>query len=105
MVVRGRSWLVDSSSLRMGLESFECEGELARRLLMVSGEPDRDVDARPNWTTGSESGRLSVVESYSSRRWIWIRAFRCSWIGGLSGGGGPWGHFCGHRSIQGARKR
>ena len=48
MAVRGRSWLVGSNSLRMGLGSSEYEEELARRLLMVSGEPDRDFDARPS---------------------------------------------------------
>ena len=102
MAVRGRSWSVGSSSLRMGLESSECEGELAQRLLMVSGEADRDaVDARPNGTSNSESGRLSVVEFCSNQRWIWIRAFRGSWGGGDNLGG----HFCGHRSRQGARKR
>ena len=44
MAVRGRGWLVGSNSLRMGLESSGCGEELARRLLMVSGEADRDVD-------------------------------------------------------------
>ena len=104
MAVRGRSSLVGSNSLRMGLGNSECEGELARRLLMVSGEADRDADARPNETSSSESGRLSVAEICSIQRWIWIRAFRGSW-GGLSGGDNPGGRFCGHRSRQGARKR
>ena len=48
MVVRGHNWLVDSSSLRRGWGSSEYEEELARQLLMVSGEPDRGLDARPN---------------------------------------------------------
>ena len=39
--VLGRSWLAGNNSVRMGLESCECEGELARRLLMALGEPDR----------------------------------------------------------------
>ena len=48
MVVRGHSWLVDNNSLKMGLESSECEEELARRLWMVSAEPGREFGARPN---------------------------------------------------------
>lgn len=47
MAVRAHGWLVGSSSLRMGLGSSECGEELARRLLMVSGEPDRELDSRP----------------------------------------------------------
>lgn len=101
--------MVGSNSLRTGLVSSECEEELARRLLMVSGEPDRELDARPNWMTDSESGRLSVARFYSNRRWFWIRAFRCSWVGGLSGRGCGWDnlgeHSYGHRSKRGARKR
>lgn len=48
MVARGHSSLVDSNSLRTGLGSSECGEELARRLLLVSMEPDRELDARPN---------------------------------------------------------
>lgn len=48
MVVRGHNWLVDSNSLRRGWGSSEYEEELARRLLTVSGEPDREFDAKPN---------------------------------------------------------
>ena len=47
MVARGRSWSVGNNSSRKGLENSECEEELAQRLLMVSGEPDRNFDARP----------------------------------------------------------
>ena len=104
MAVRGRSWLVGSSFLRMGLGSFECGEELARRLLMVSGEADRGFDARPSWMSSSESGRLSVAKFCSIQRWIWIRAFRGS-RGGLSDGDNLGGHFYGHRSKQEARKR
>ena len=39
-VVLGRSWLAGNNSVRTGWESCECEEELARRLLMASGEPD-----------------------------------------------------------------
>ena len=48
IAVRAHSWLVDSSSLRRELVSSECEEESARLLLMVSGGPDRDFDARPS---------------------------------------------------------
>ena len=109
MVVRGRSWSVGSNSLRMVLGNSECEEELARRLWMVSGEPDRKLGARPCWTNDSESGRLSVAGFCSNQRWTWIRAFRCSWFGGLSCGcrGGDLlrEHSYGHRSKRGARKR
>lgn len=40
-VVPGHNWLAGSNSVRTVLESCECEEELARRLLMALGEPDR----------------------------------------------------------------
>ena len=57
----------------------------------------------------SESGRLSVAGFYSNQRWIWIHAFRCSWVGDLScvchGEDNLMEHSYGHRSIQGAEKK
>ncbi len=109
MAVRGRSWSVGSSFLRRELGSFECEEELARRLLMVSEEPDRELDARPSWKNDFESGRLSGAGFYSSPRSIWIRAFRCSCAGSLSGGCSGVDilkeRFYGRRSKRGATKK
>ena len=85
-VFRGRSWSVGNSFWRKGSGSFECGGELARRLLMVSREQDRALGASRSWRNGFESGRLFVASFYSRRRWIWKRAFRCSGVCGLSGG-------------------
>ena len=44
-VFRGRSWSVGNNFWRKGSESFGCGGELARRLLMVSGGQDRALGA------------------------------------------------------------
>ena len=85
-VFRGRNWSVGNSFWRKGSGSFECGGELARRLLMVSGEQDRALDASQSWRNGFESGRLYMASFYSKRRWTWKGAFRCSGVGGLSGG-------------------
>lgn len=109
IAVRAHSWLVDSNSLRRELVSSECEEESARLLLMVSGGPDRDFDARPSWMNDSENESLSVVDFYSNQRWIWMCAFRCGWVGdlggGCSGGDSPPERSYGHRSKRGAMKR
>ena len=86
MVFRDHSWWAGSNFLRRESGSSGCEEELARRLLTVSGERDRAHDARPSWRNGFESGRLFLTDFYSSQRSIWIRAFRCSCVGGLNGG-------------------